>query len=95
MALTTSDIQRLAQLARLKVGGEQEQAVLQQLNDVFGLIEQLRAAPTQGVAPMTHLHDMSLRLRADEVSETNHREAYQKPAPLVEKGLYLVPRVIE
>jgi aspartyl-tRNA(Asn)/glutamyl-tRNA(Gln) amidotransferase subunit C len=95
MALTTSDIQRLAQLARLKVGGEQEQAVLQQLNDVFGLIEQLRAAPTQGVAPMTHLHEMSLRLRADEVSEANHREAYQKPAPLVEKGLYLVPRVIE
>ncbi len=95
MALTTSDIQRLAQLARLKVGGEQEQAVLQQLNDVFGLIEQLRAAPTQGIAPMTHLHDMSLRLRADEVSETNHREAYQQPAPLVEKGLYLVPKVIE
>jgi aspartyl-tRNA(Asn)/glutamyl-tRNA(Gln) amidotransferase subunit C len=95
MALTPSDIQRLAQLARLRVSPEQSDAVLNQLNDVFGLIEQLRAAPTEGVAPMTHLHDMSLRLRADEVSEANHREAYQQPAPLVERGLYLVPKVIE
>ena len=44
---------------------------------------------------MTHAQDMSLRLRADEVTETDRRDEYQQVAPAVEKGLYLVPRVIE
>jgi aspartyl-tRNA(Asn)/glutamyl-tRNA(Gln) amidotransferase subunit C len=29
------------------------------------------------------------------ITETNQREAYQKPAPAVQDGLYLVPKVIE
>jgi aspartyl-tRNA(Asn)/glutamyl-tRNA(Gln) amidotransferase subunit C len=36
-----------------------------------------------------------LRLREDMVSESNQREAYQKVAPEIEGGLYLVPKVIE
>ena len=36
-----------------------------------------------------------LRLREDVVSETNQSEANQKSAPAVERGLFLVPKVIE
>ena len=39
--------------------------------------------------------DATQRLRADEVTEANQREAFQAIAPAVENGLYLVPRVIE
>ena len=35
------------------------------------------------------------RLRDDQVTETDRREAYQSVAPAVEEGLYLVPKVIE
>ena len=38
---------------------------------------------------------MSLRLREDRVSEPNQREANQRSAPAVERGLFLVPKVIE
>ncbi|MDP1940097.1 MAG: Asp-tRNA(Asn)/Glu-tRNA(Gln) amidotransferase subunit GatC, partial [Gallionella sp.] len=50
---------------------------------------------TTGIAPMSHAQDLSQRLRADNVTETNQRELFQSIAPQVESGLYLVPQVIE
>ncbi len=95
MSLTAADVERLAKLARLEISASQTEHTLAQLNAVFGLIEQLQAVDTTGVAPMTHPIDMALRLRPDEVSEPDGRERYQRVAPAVEQGLYLVPRVIE
>ena len=66
-----------------------------QLNGIFGLIEAMQAVDTQGVLPMAHPQEASLRLRPDAVTETDRRAAYQAVAPAVEKGLYLVPKVIE
>jgi aspartyl-tRNA(Asn)/glutamyl-tRNA(Gln) amidotransferase subunit C len=54
---------------------------------------------TSGVEPMAHpvaaIQDITLRLREDRVSETDQREANQRSAPAVERGLFLVPKVIE
>ena len=45
---------------------------------------------------MSHsLPGAAARLRADVASESNHRSDYQRNAPQVEAGLYLVPKVIE
>ena len=95
MSLTAADVRRIAQLARLELSEPDAQHTLAQLNDVFGLIEALRAVDTTGVEPMTHAQDMTLRLRADEVAEPDRRDDYQRNAPAVEQGLFLVPRVIE
>lgn len=95
MALTTEDVTRLARLARLRVSDEERMAVQGQLNGILGLIEAMRAVDTEGVEPMAHPQDVSLRLRADVVTETDHRDAFQAVAPQVEAGLYLVPKVIE
>ena len=65
------------------------------INRVLGLIDQLRAADTAGVAPLAHPLDATQRLRDDAVSETVDRDALQTIAPAVEAGLYLVPKVIE
>jgi aspartyl-tRNA(Asn)/glutamyl-tRNA(Gln) amidotransferase subunit C len=35
------------------------------------------------------------RLRPDAVTDSDHHEKYQRNAPQVQAGLYLVPRVIE
>ena len=45
--------------------------------------------------PMANPLDATQRLRADEVTETNRRDAFQAIAPAVENGLYLVPKVID
>ncbi len=82
-------------LARIELDGDEAARTLDQLNAVFGLIERLQAVDTTGVEPMTHPQAMALRLRDDAVTETDQRQAYQASAPSVERGLYLVPKVIE
>jgi aspartyl-tRNA(Asn)/glutamyl-tRNA(Gln) amidotransferase subunit C len=95
MSLTPDDVRRLARLARIDIEAEESHAVLERLNGVLALVDQMRRVDTQGIEPMAHAVDVSQRLRADEVREANRREAYQSVAPAVEKGLYLVPKVIE
>jgi aspartyl-tRNA(Asn)/glutamyl-tRNA(Gln) amidotransferase subunit C len=95
MSLTPDQLQRIALLARIDVTAEESRGVTERLNQVLGLIDQLQALDTKDIEPMSHALDVVQRLRPDEVSEADRREAYQKGAPAVEQGLYLVPKVIE
>lgn len=95
MALTRADIDHIAHLARLAVSETEADEYVSKLSRIFGLVDQLRQVDTSGVEPMAHPLDMHQRLRADEVTETDHRDEYQRNAPQAEQGLYLVPRVIE
>ena len=95
MSLTPDDVRRLARLARIAIDESESAAVLERLNDVLGLIDEMRAVDTRGIEPMSHAVDTAQRLRPDAVRETDQREPYQCVAPAVEDGLYLVPRVIE
>jgi len=99
MALTLNDVKRIAHLARLELADAEADTTLERLNDFFGLVEQMQAVDTTGIAPLAHpieqIEDVALRLREDAVTEAVDREALQRPAPAVQDGLYLVPRVIE
>jgi aspartyl-tRNA(Asn)/glutamyl-tRNA(Gln) amidotransferase subunit C len=99
MSLAADQVQRLARLARIAIRPEESGAVLASLNRVLELIDQMRAVDTSGVEPMAHALDakasVAQRLRPDEVTETDQRELLQSVAPAVERGLYLVPKVLE
>ncbi|WDD95699.1 Asp-tRNA(Asn)/Glu-tRNA(Gln) amidotransferase subunit GatC [Burkholderia sp. FERM BP-3421] len=99
MALTLTDVKRIAHLARLEMADADAEQTLGQLNEFFGLVEQMQAVDTTGIAPLAHpieqIQAVALRLRDDAVTETVDRDAYQRPAPAVQDGLYLVPKVIE
>ena len=95
MSLTLEQVQRVANLARIEISDQEALATQQQLNSIFGLIEQMQAVNTQGIAPMAHAQELSQRLRPDAITETNRRETYQAISPEVEAGLFLVPKVIE
>lgn len=99
MSLTSSDIARLANLARLELQPAESGRILGQMNDFFSIVEAMRAVDTSGLEPMAHpvaaIQDVALRLREDVVTEPNQREANQRSAPAVEHGLFLVPKVIE
>ena len=99
MALTLTDVKRIAHLARLELADAEAEHTLAQLNEIFGLVEQMQAVDTQGIEPLAHpieqIENVALRLREDLVSETVQRDAYQRVAPAVQDGLYLVPKVIE
>lgn len=99
MALTPQDIQRVANLARLELRADETEHTLGQLNGFFALVEQMNAVNTDHVEPLAHpaavLGQVALRLRDDIASEPNQRDESQKSAPAVERGLFLVPKVIE
>ena len=100
MSLTLTDIARLSKLSQLELTDRQAADALDKLNSIFALVEQMKAVDTTGVEPLAHpiavwRDDLALRLREDRVTEPNRRDDYQKPAPSVQDGLYLVPKVIE
>ena len=99
MSLTSADIARIANLARLELKPLESERMLTQINGFFDLVEKMRAVDTTGVEPLAHpmatIQDMTLRLREDRVSEPEQRTANQRNAPAVEHGLFLVPKVIE
>jgi len=95
MSLTTSDVQKIARLARLAMNPAEIEAARTQLSGIFELIAEMQAVDTKGIAPMSHAQDLSQQLRPDVVTESNQRETFQAIAPQVEAGLYLVPQVLE
>ncbi|ULJ59628.1 Asp-tRNA(Asn)/Glu-tRNA(Gln) amidotransferase subunit GatC [Wielerella bovis] len=95
MALTLDDVEKIAKLSRLSLDDAEKTATLEKLNAVFELVEKMQAVNTDGVEPMSHPHEVALRLREDAVAETDHAAAYQAVAPDVRNRLYIVPQVIE
>ena len=95
MSLDRSDVERIAHLARLQIDESDIPAYTENLSNILNLIDQMQQTDTSGVAPLANPLDAVQRLRADEVTEKNQREALQKAAPAVEEGLFLVPKVIE
>ena len=99
MALTSADVRRIAELARLDLGAAEEALMLEQINSFFRIVEQMSAVDTSGVeplyTPLAAIGDAHLRLRDDVVSEGDDRVANQQSAPALADGLFLVPRVFE
>ncbi|WP_045857256.1 Asp-tRNA(Asn)/Glu-tRNA(Gln) amidotransferase subunit GatC [Teredinibacter purpureus] len=93
--MNPSEIEKLANLARLKISEETIEETAKSITEVLALVDQLQAADTDGTTPMAHPLDATQRLRADKVTEPNQRGQFQAIAPATENGLYLVPKVIE
>lgn len=95
MSLTHTDVDKIAQLARLNLNSAEKETILTDLNNIFAMIEKMQTVNTDGVEPMANPHEIALRLREDTVTETDHAAEYQANAPQVQERLYIVPQVIE
>jgi aspartyl-tRNA(Asn)/glutamyl-tRNA(Gln) amidotransferase subunit C len=95
MSLDHAAVRHIARLARLAVAEDQLESLRSDLERVLHLFDDLAAANVNHLTPLAHPHDQALTLRDDVVSEPNNRDANQKSAPAVERGLFLVPKVIE
>ena len=95
MSLSPEEVKKIAYLARLSIKEENIEQYSQDLSSIFGLVEQMNAADTDDISPMAHPQDAMQRLRDDVVTEVNQREKLMKNAPLQEKGLFLVPKVLD
>lgn len=95
MSINANDIKTIARLAKLHLDEAQTGAYQDSLSKIVSLVDEMNAVNTDNVQAMAHPLHMSQRLREDVVTETNQREQLQAPAPAVENGLFLVPKVID
>jgi aspartyl-tRNA(Asn)/glutamyl-tRNA(Gln) amidotransferase subunit C len=99
MNLDMKDMRHIAELAQLDLPDTEADRALLQINEFFGLVQQIQAVDTTGVLPMTHpvelMGELELRLREDVVTEVVDRSALQEAAVEVRDGLYVVPQVLE
>ncbi len=95
MSLSTAEVNKIAWLGRIAIDDDKIEAYAHDLSGILDFVEQMSVLDTSTVAPMAHPMDQAQRLRPDLAIEPNQREQFQANAPLVEAGLYLVPKVIE
>jgi len=95
MALEQKDVEKIAQLAALKLNDDDLQETTTTLNTILKLVDKMQAVDTKGIEPLAHPLEATQRLRPDMVTEQNQRDQYQQIAPAVSDGLYLVPKVID
>lgn len=95
MALDNETVHTIARLARLKIEDSEIDDYRASLGNILDLVAQMDTVDTTGIEPMTHPFDATMRLRADEVTEIDQRDKYQAIAPTTQRGLYLVPKVID
>jgi aspartyl-tRNA(Asn)/glutamyl-tRNA(Gln) amidotransferase subunit C len=96
MSLTSKQIETIAGLARLALKPDEIPVYAESLSRILGMVGQLEKADTGRFEPMAHpLSGQVQRLREDTISSSNERDLFQRNAPQVESGLYLVPKVIE
>ncbi len=95
MSVDTATVRHIARLARIAVSDGEVEALLPELNNILGWVEQLQEVDVAGVEPMTAVIPNRQRLRADEVSDGAIREQVLANAPVAEHGFFAVPKVIE
>ena len=93
-SLNFSDLRKIADLSKLIILQSENDSLLQSLNKTFELVAKMNNADTSDVAPLAHPCNETQPLREDNITESNQRELFQKNAPQIESGLYIVPIVI-
>jgi aspartyl-tRNA(Asn)/glutamyl-tRNA(Gln) amidotransferase subunit C len=95
VSLDKDQVEHIAKLARLRLADDEYAESVEKLSKIVDFVDQLAAADTSSVVPMAHPLDAAQRLRPETVTDSDERDRFQKNAPAVSDGLYLVPKVIE
>ena len=95
MSIKKSEIAYFSSLSKLKMEDVEMDNYTRQISDILKMIQQLEKVDTDDIEPMAHPLNMKQRLRADVITEENHRDLYQNNAVEFEEGFYKVPKVID
>jgi aspartyl-tRNA(Asn)/glutamyl-tRNA(Gln) amidotransferase subunit C len=95
MSVSSEQVRHIAKLARIGMTDAEIEALVPELNNILGWVEQLGEVNTDGVEPLTAVIDQKLRLRDDVVNDGNIRDQVLANAPEAQHGFFAVPKVIE
>jgi aspartyl-tRNA(Asn)/glutamyl-tRNA(Gln) amidotransferase subunit C len=95
MSVSSEQVRHIAKLARIAMSDAEINALVPELNNILGWVEQLSEVNTDGVEPLTAVIDQKLRLRDDVITEGDIRDEVLANAPEAQHGFFAVPKVIE
>ncbi len=100
MSVDKKTVTKIALLARISMSEAEVEALLPELNNILGWVEQLSEVDVTGVEAMTSVIPNKQRLRddvvdADPLTGGGVRDKVLANAPNAEHGFFAVPKVIE
>lgn len=95
MALTKTEVEYVAKLARLALTDEEKEEFTRQLNEILGFVEELNKLDTTGIEPTAHAIPVYNVFRADEVKPSLDPELALANAPDRTDNFFRVPKILE
>jgi aspartyl-tRNA(Asn)/glutamyl-tRNA(Gln) amidotransferase subunit C len=95
MSVDAATVRRIAKLARIAVADGEVEPLQDELNAMLAFVEQLSEVDVNGVEPMTSVTPMTMKMRADVVTDGSDADAVLKNAPATQDHFFLVPKVVE
>jgi aspartyl-tRNA(Asn)/glutamyl-tRNA(Gln) amidotransferase subunit C len=95
MSVDLATVRRIAHLARIAVADGEVEKMQTELNAILAFVEQLSEVDVDGVEPMTSVTPMTMKKRADEVTDGDIAEIVVANAPATQDNYFLVPKVVE
>jgi aspartyl-tRNA(Asn)/glutamyl-tRNA(Gln) amidotransferase subunit C len=95
MKIDQQSLKKIANLARLEIKPDEEEALLTSMDSVLSWMDQLNEIDTEGVEPLTHIMDEANNWREDVSDNSLTRAEALANAPAKNDTYIMVPKVIE
>lgn len=95
MSVTKKDIEKIAQLARLKFDDAELEGFTSDMNTILSYMEKLNELNTDNVEPLSHPNENTNIFREDELKKSITTEDALKNAPDKDEMFFKVPKVIQ
>lgn len=95
MSVTKKDVEKIAELARLKFDDKELENFTDDMNNILSYVEKLNELNTENVEPLSHPNEASNVLREDELQKSVSAEDALKNAPDKDEKFFKVPKVIK
>jgi len=98
--VTLEDVERVAELAHLKLSVEETPGMVQDLNAILDYVAELNQLDTSGVTPLAQVSELegaggAASLREDLPRPSLSRSAVMLQAPETDGAFFKVPKVID
>lgn len=95
MSVTKKEVEKIAQLAKLKFSESELESFTYQMNDILKYIDKLNELNTDNIEPLSHPIEAINVFRNDDLKESIKTEDALKNAPLADENYFKVPKVIQ
>ena len=94
MAITIADVEKIAQLAKLRLTEDEKAKLTKELSQIISCVEKLNELNLEHVPPTSHVLELKNVMREDEVKSWLSQEEALMNAPAKHGNFFSVPKVI-